>query len=201
MNHPLLFLDVDGVLNTRMGSLNPDKLDLLQGIIAHTQARIILSSSWRRVSHQLARLTQALADLGLTIHDHTPHLEKEEGILWTALGREAEITAYLQAHYTTRFVILDDIPMQALRPWQILCDLRTGLTLQQAEEAITLLKIPPVNLPPFNPATPTDEMLEFERAMKSSRFGFRRSDEPGQTYFFIETEECWRAWKLAKGLA
>ena len=51
---PLIFLDVDGVLNShdfnhaaKSNTLHRDKVDRLNRVIASTGARLVLSSAWR----------------------------------------------------------------------------------------------------------------------------------------------------------
>ena len=50
----ILFLDIDGVLNTHendpevmCGQIHRDKVQLLNGVLRDTGARIVLSSAWR----------------------------------------------------------------------------------------------------------------------------------------------------------
>lgn len=53
----ILFLDIDGVLNThdfnaeaKCGPIHKAKVDLLNGVLRATDARIVLSSAWRYLS-------------------------------------------------------------------------------------------------------------------------------------------------------
>eukprot|EP00947_MAST-08B_sp_MAST-8B-sp1_P003504 g3504.t1 len=100
----LLFLDVDGVLNSqasrqrvseREGSkaaqtgLPPAASDAgqkwdapdpamcarLAGIVKRTGARVILSSTWRLEAHKLAQITRCLAEHGVAVSGSTPNYE------------------------------------------------------------------------------------------------------------------------------
>lgn len=119
---PLLFLDVDGVLNTRPGSLDADKLDLVRRLVAETGCLQVLSSSWRLIERQKARICAELPIWGVT---------PEIG----AWSRGDEVRAFLEAFPANqRFAILDDwgnAGWDNLRPWLVLCDASQGLGLDE----------------------------------------------------------------------
>ena len=55
----ILFLDIDGVLNTHendpevmCGQIHRDKVQLLNGVLRDTGARIVLSSAWRYIIYR-----------------------------------------------------------------------------------------------------------------------------------------------------
>lgn len=57
--YPLLFLDIDGVLNAHefdpevmCGQIHRDKVELLNRILRATDARVVLSSAWRYIVHR-----------------------------------------------------------------------------------------------------------------------------------------------------
>lgn len=59
MSHPLIFLDVDGVLNAHefdpecgCGQIHREKVDRLNRILRATGARVVLSSAWRYLIHR-----------------------------------------------------------------------------------------------------------------------------------------------------
>ncbi len=60
MNFPILFLDVDGVLNTHeplcphvmCGQIHDDKIALLKEVLIETNAKVVLSSAWRYIVHR-----------------------------------------------------------------------------------------------------------------------------------------------------
>lgn len=113
----ILFLDVDGVLNTRPGSLDSDKVELLVRIVKETECRIVLSSSWRTVPPMLQRLTGTLGCRGIRILDRTPELVSKP-LAWgftQAAPRREEIDAWLKkqrllSDFSFRsYAILDDM--------------------------------------------------------------------------------------------
>lgn len=96
LHPPVIFLDVDGVLNTRPGSLDSDKLDFIRELIAETGCLLVLSSSWRLIERQMARISAELP-----IWRVTPEIGP-----W---NRGDEVRAFLAANPAVqRFVILDD---------------------------------------------------------------------------------------------
>lgn len=107
MSPPVLFLDVDGVLN-RCGKsgqgLETDKVERLKAVLTRCPARIVLSSTWRKFDHALERVKREFL-----IESCTPVLDRQESGIWLGASRGREIQAWLDAHPdVTRFVILDD---------------------------------------------------------------------------------------------
>lgn len=113
----LIFLDIDGVLNhgydtTRGGPDGFDYcvascVDALNTILQATDAKIVVSSSWRIV-HSLEDLRRILRDWGVqgdVVGATSVDLEDEDGY---PAARIAEIRAYLDAHPCTSFLVVDD---------------------------------------------------------------------------------------------
>ncbi len=146
MSYPILFLDVDGVLN-RCGRspvrLEPDLLANLVKIVESTDCQIVLSSTWRVMPNAMIELTAALSDLGLVIHGMTPDLARKHGAssVWVAVERGMEIQAWLDAHGNPpRFAILDDnSDMAHLEPRLVQTDSFHGLTLGIASRVVAML--------------------------------------------------------------
>lgn len=136
----IVFLDIDGVLNSRQyddrrsprdGNIDESRLPLLKQLVDRTAANIVLTSSWRchwdpegketdAVGRELARTFQ---EAGARLYDRTP-----------VLGHRAkEIGAWLHAHPVERFVILDDIKLGwgCLEPYTVKTDYRIGRGLEQ----------------------------------------------------------------------
>jgi hypothetical protein len=99
----VLFLDIDGVINTNSNfratgpGFSHEKIELIRKILSMTHATVVLASSWRRD----ISVSQLLGRLGIPIHDKTPYL----------LGRprKYEILEYLSKHPEIKvFAILDD---------------------------------------------------------------------------------------------
>lgn len=140
-----LFLDVDGVLNARPGSLDSDKLNLLRHIVSETRCSLVLSSTWRKVEHQKKRLIHALAQRGLLLFGETPVLEQEVRGLIHVRPRWEEIQTWLRelpVHHH-EYVILDDEPdFGPLHAHHVKTESHIGLTDEIAREVINHLNQP-----------------------------------------------------------
>ncbi len=120
MTKPIIFLDFDGVLNTEQyqarlavdgkpvkdawGSLfDPRAVGNLHKIVAATDARIVISSSWRYI-HRLGslRMMWSVRELPDEIYDV---------VLAGAsyISRGEDIDCYLKTHPTENYVIIDDL--------------------------------------------------------------------------------------------
>lgn len=100
----ILFLDVDGVLNTTKSttflSLSKPKLRLLEKIVKETGCYIVLSSTWRKDNEAYMKLVRTLLYRNIIIHDITPTLWKDRGY---------EIEAWLNDNpHVEKYAILDD---------------------------------------------------------------------------------------------
>lgn len=120
----VLFLDIDGVLNHEKhykwlmetdeptplqrvypySEFNPESCKILNRIIDETDAKIVLSSSWRLDG--INRMNSLFKHFGLPrIYDITPSL----CIRFGSLCRGKEIDKWLSEHpEVTKYVILDD---------------------------------------------------------------------------------------------
>ena len=89
----IVFLDEDGVLNSQdtNGQIDADKLVLLKAIIDKTEAKIVISSSWR--ISKLQTLSNALNKYGMEHFDCTPHLIRYRK---PEQNRVLEIESYLK---------------------------------------------------------------------------------------------------------
>lgn len=153
----IIFLDVDGVLNnTRTAEtfedyifVSDEKIELLKEIVDKTDAKIVLSSSWRRgwqakdnnprCAHDEVRLFNAfelkLGEHGLHLMGYTPHL-------W---HRGKEIARWLEdwtGESIESFVILDDLDKEFLKPHSnrlIQTKISEGLTKDHVEQAVSIL--------------------------------------------------------------
>lgn len=83
LKSPILFLDVDGVLNSlKTGgryALKKKCLRRLQEIVEKTGCEIVLSSTWRKDEYALKRLRRVLKYRNIEIMDITPILYKPRG--------------------------------------------------------------------------------------------------------------------------
>lgn len=114
----VIFLDVDGVLNSGEGlkqhinkngfngileysKIEDKPLKLLQEIIEKTSAKIVLSSSWNNNKRLYEKLERRLRDCGMEIYDITPSLGSGN-------QRGDEIREWISANPVEKFIILDD---------------------------------------------------------------------------------------------
>ena len=132
----IIFLDVDGELtysdyeNKETANIDIEKVKLLKEICDKTDAKVVISSSWRGSDSYTPRIYYVLIDIltsnGIEVLGDTPHLPTElEGnvpysISSTTLeelphlkikygtGRAAEIQKWISEHDVDNFVILDD---------------------------------------------------------------------------------------------
>ena len=118
-NIKVIFLDIDGVLNSSVydrmckgneGNIDQTRLPLIKKIVDETNAKIVLSSSWRshwskdasRCDSVGKELDILFASCQLEIFDKTPEVPEND--------RAEEIRTWLNQNQTAeRFVILDDI--------------------------------------------------------------------------------------------
>lgn len=121
----ILFLDIDGVLNStsywrdngplpmgKAGALDPEAIARLNTIICETGCRVVLSSSWRGPQLRLRSVGVMLRERGFLFHLH-------DGTPWHDHGceRHCEITSWmtLNREEGERFMVLDD-DTDAFRP-------------------------------------------------------------------------------------
>lgn len=118
----VLFLDIDGVLNSRKFitvyeiygvAIDPTRMVLLKEIIDKTEAKIVLTSSWRNFWEKDAEecksagreINRIFGKFGLSVYDKTPVLED---------AREDEIAAWLESRTDVEsFAVLDDMFLDA----------------------------------------------------------------------------------------
>jgi len=149
----VIFLDFDGVLNSypydcqrtsEQGNIDETRLPLLKSIVDAIQAKIVLSSSWRKhwnkdknLCDTIGREIESLfSKYNLTIFDKTPELSNND--------REKEIKLWLNENKAvSRFVILDDMLLGFgnLQEYLVNTNYRIGRGLEKihVEKAIKLL--------------------------------------------------------------
>ena len=127
----LIFLDCDGVINAGDSDPIDDELmDNLQMIIVATDARIILSSTWRLYENFRREITRACEERGMEIVGATPEIEGGE--------RHEEITKWIEdedPRDLTYAVIDDDIGAKGEHPF-FETSMSHGLTPEIADKVI-----------------------------------------------------------------
>lgn len=103
----IIFLDIDGVLNVipqgrdRFGAIfHKEFVENLQWIIDNTQAKIVISSTWRMSGLEGMKEMWHTRNLPGEVIGITPKIFNEI--------RGVEIDAYLQEHPCENYVIIDD---------------------------------------------------------------------------------------------
>lgn len=163
----ILFLDIDGVLNTerqhdRCVNLGADQVDNfgyafdpeavanLKRIVEHTGADIVISSSWKMWGLDAMQRLWARRDLPGKVIGITPNTESDEMLLSIDLDlmdipaiKGSEIKEWLLSNgdQDTRYAIFDDLP--DMLPEQeshfVQTDPRIGITKEDADRIITIL--------------------------------------------------------------
>lgn len=155
----LVFLDVDGVLNTTNSRIskyevreeNVNALGMLKDMLNNKGyvVKILLSSTWRlgydkdyeRCSPQVQNLITKLASVGVTIYDKTP--------IYKDKTRDVEITRYIKGYELKydnfTYVILDDdtsvFDKGALEDMNFYkVDEHTGLLQKDVNKIVKMLK-------------------------------------------------------------
>jgi len=152
----VLFLDIDGVLNTPkylgrhgVNGLDPYRVDHLDRIIDATGAGVVISSSWRHMTtdraHSLDEIKSQLTSIGMMkntikVFDLTPQIIAwEDG--WGSIDRGWEIDLWMRLRqFHGDYVILDDGLIWPLSMHQVRTDLKMGMTLENAKEAIAMFE-------------------------------------------------------------
>lgn len=137
MKMKVIFLDIDGVLNTNSDrEISSDKLKLLSELVSKTGADVILSSSWRygwnnpelnQPGTRIYRLKQLLKDNDIVIKD----------IIGLDLIKSIQIKNYLNTNMISNYVVLDDELIDTANLVQT--NGNVGLTQSDCQKASQLL--------------------------------------------------------------
>lgn len=148
MTPPLLFLDIDGVLNSsrffhahpnrqwsgRDEPIDPSAIVLLQRLVDETRCEVVVSSSWRYM-YSLDRLREMFErhQLRARIRGVTPIFNDERG---------QEIAAYLATEPSgLPFVIFDDCTVgEPVEHRLVRTHYHDGLTDYDVERALAMLR-------------------------------------------------------------
>lgn len=136
----IIFLDIDGVLNNAKTDMSKSQLDPIlverfKRVMKETDARIVLSSTWRLWEDSIKQIR----DVGIPIYDITPD---KRGL--TSRGTEIKEWLFIQSlksdFVVKRYVIIDDnSDFHKDQPLFKTSSLE-GLTEEIAEEIIKYLK-------------------------------------------------------------
>ena len=154
----VLFLDIDGVLNSNFGNnkrqteISDEKIKLLAYLVRETNSEIILHSGWRfwfdsglkPLCKEANKLVELLEKENLHIKGVTPNLTTEE-IRKTkkfSLVKADEILLWINSHNdVTEWVVLDDLDLHnsQIERNQVKPDQTVGLTLENVKQAAKIL--------------------------------------------------------------
>ena len=138
----IIFLDIDGVLNSRkfiqsnnitgLVGLDPQAISLLNKLISETDSEIVISSSWRIVN-PLPRIQHKFEDAGFR------YAERIIGTTCSIGNRTDEIDLWLRqvSPHVSSFVILDDDTVEYKNFVKTSFDV--GLTEQDVAKAKVIL--------------------------------------------------------------
>lgn len=144
---PVLFLDIDGVLNSSdwamrtkqrgIWGIDPDTIPHLQRIVDETHCDIVISSTWR-ITHRLPDIRGILVKSGM--RSPCPVVDKTPG---GGGFRGNQIAEWLEnTGHVGKFVCLDDdsdfLPGQPL----VQTSNDVGLTAAKADDCIMILGLP-----------------------------------------------------------
>ena len=139
----IIFLDIDGVLNNINAIKNPSYclddncIKRLKTILDKTNAKIVLSSSWRlRKDMHLLLLAQKITDLGINLDliiDATPQMT----------NRTEEILDWVENNKVSlninKWIAIDDTPLNLDKNKFVKKDFKTGLIDEDVIKSINLL--------------------------------------------------------------
>ena len=161
----ILFLDIDGVLNSLLWNdshrkeindgilIDEEKIKLLAGLVKETDSEIILHSGWRSwfdtalkpLCSEADKLVALLEKENLHISGMTPDLTTEE-IRKTkkfSLVKADEILLWINLHNSRvkNWVVLDDLDLhnKQIKQHQVKPDPTIGLTPENVEQAVKIL--------------------------------------------------------------
>ena len=141
-----IFLDIDGVLNTKSSwkipyMINPTLVARLGKITEDTDGKIILTSTWKTgfekeldtCTPQIKALRLKMQDCGYDIWDKCPELKGRT--------RDKEIERYLYFNPSDKYVILDDdTSLYDVKNNLLVVNCETGITEKDVEKAKKMLK-------------------------------------------------------------
>ena len=160
----LIFLDIDGVLNSNFWNdthqreisdgtlIDEEKVMLLGQLIRNTSAKVILHSGWKfwfddevkPLRREAERLISMLKKEGIEVYGVTPDHTTEEirKNKKFSLVKAGEILAWVSRYDNIeKWIVIDDIDLhnEEVRKHQILTDASVGLTVENICEAERLL--------------------------------------------------------------
>ena len=149
----IIFLDVDGVLNTVNGlyMLEPKLLEnfyyLHHNLQKYYQVKVILSSEWRKIKYNFALIKKELQKMGIKIYDITPITLHDKSTLPKFIQmRQSDISEWIIQYRKKKngikfkWLIIDDLRLELFYNNLIHTNPYIGLSLEQVVNVIRMLK-------------------------------------------------------------
>lgn len=153
MKYKIIFLDIDGVLNDynfisrnyelisgQQLFIDLEKVKILKEIIERTDAKIVLSSSWRNdFGDDLTPLSNGAEQILSTFQIYNLHIwdKTEDGC-----RKDQSINQWLSKHkdIVEKFVEIDDDYLEVSPSAFVRCSFYAGLTARIADDVIHILQ-------------------------------------------------------------
>ncbi len=161
----IIFLDIDGVLNSNLGNnghekeisdgtlIDPEKIQLLSELVKNTGAKIVLHSGWkfwfdsnlhplRKEAYHLLKLLRRenIAIDSVTPDHSTEEIKRNKKF---SLVKATEILAWLEEHEEVEeWIVIDDLDLhnQEVEAHQLRIDSSVGLTASDVHKAEIMLR-------------------------------------------------------------
>jgi hypothetical protein len=155
----VIFLDVDGVLNSRKyilqmddlwddpkNQMDPLAIARLNSITTQTGANIVVSSTWRLA---FKRNPDGLAPFFASYGIVAPVIGMTDDLVWDGLARKDEIASWMDHNPVDNFVILDDETITGFPGHDIKTTFDHGLMDHHVDMAVAILNSAPAVTPPI----------------------------------------------------
>ena len=158
----VVFLDIDGVLNSRLwferretnahnmaNDIDPEAAARVQRLCDETGAVLVISSTWRLI-HQLNAIRTVFKSKGLTAHVIGKTPERPRGDRGDEIQRWLDLANLFPLRPSGMVIIDDDADMLHLMPWLVKTTFFDGFTDSDVTRAAAMLSRP---MPPITNTT------------------------------------------------
>lgn len=156
MPFPVIFLDIDGVLNSDSHDYlgenwpeccyDPNMCAKLRYVLDQTGAKIVLSSTWREEDYLWQRMPVIFAEWGVghapidkTTSDNLVLPRKLSDYTWSERNRAAQILKWVDENKPTTWIAIDDLALTLPDEHFVRTHPNMGLTKEKAQEALDKL--------------------------------------------------------------
>jgi len=147
----IIFLDVDGVLNTNQDAeiafIDDNLLLRFARLVQRSKAKIVISSSWRKHKHLVQFLCDKLEKIGIRVSDNI--IAQTKDLTQYGKNRAQEIQEWMQIYEgcnRIKWVALDDMDLHILEPNYmnnhfVHISPGKGLTVENVDTALQILDV------------------------------------------------------------